>query len=477
MTTGELPPDEVRDLLARAAELAAEYLREVEGYAVLATAEPGELLALLPEQAPEEGEALETILDDVEKLILPRLTHWNHPGFMAYFGITGSAPGIAGELIAAATNVNAMLWRTSPAATELELRSCDWLRRLMGLPEGFRGHINDTASSATLLCLAAARHRHDPEIRRRGLGAGSEPRALRVYTSDQAHMSVDKAAIVLGLGLDNVRRVASDEAFRLSIEALEEALERDRSDGLEPFAVVATAGTTVTTSVDPLRELAELCRRESLWLHVDAAYGGNAAICPELRPLFAGWEEADSIVVNPHKWLFTPLDCSVLMMRDPGELVSAFSIVPEYLATDDDGVTNLMDLGFQLGRRFRALKLWMVMRAYGAEGLRERLREHCRLARWVAVRLEQDERFELLMEPPLSTVCFRLAAARGEQEDELNRRLVEAVNATGRLFLSSSRLAGRPVVRLAIGNIKTGEAHVRTAWESLDAAAGELVGR
>ncbi|MDX1644258.1 MAG: pyridoxal-dependent decarboxylase [Thermoanaerobaculia bacterium] len=466
----------MRHLLERSTDLVVRYLSEIEERPVLCQAEPGELLDLLPEEAPEHGEPLDRILSDVEQLILPRLTHWNHPGFMAYFGITGSAPGIAGELLAAATNVNAMLWRTSPAATELEVRVCDWLRRLVGLPDGFEGHINDTASIATLLALAAARHRSDGSIGQRGMAGRAELPAFTVYASDQAHVSVDKAALVLGLGLDNLRRVASDEAFRLSVQALEVAIESDLEAGRRPLAVVATAGTTSTTSVDPLAAVADVCRRHSLWLHVDAAYAGNAAICPEHRPRFAGWEAADSIVVNPHKWLFTPLDCSVLLLRDRQRFTDAFSLVPDYLRSDEESV-NLMDLGIQLGRRFRALKLWMVMRTYGAEGLRARLREHCRLARRIASRLEEDERFDLLMEPPFSTVCFRLRAGRGEDEEQLNQRLVEAVNAAGEQFVSATRLDGRYVVRLTFGNLRTSEEHVEAVWRRLDGLATELAGR
>lgn len=473
--TGELPSDEVRHLLRRAADLAADYLAGIEARPVMARTEPGELLDLLPAEAPERAEPLDEILADVEELILPRLTHWNHPGFMAYFGITGSAPGIAGELLTAATNVNAMLWRTSPAATELEIRVCDWLRRLLGLPEGFEGHINDTASIATLLALAAARHRADGSVRRQGMAGRGGLSPFTVYTSEQAHVSVDKAGLVLGLGLDNVRRIDCDDRFRMSVAALEARIEDDLRQGVRPLAVVATAGTTSTTSVDPLAEIADVCRRHALWLHVDAAYAGNAAVCAELRPLFAGWERADSIVVNPHKWLFTPLDCSVLLLRDRRQFTSAFSLVPDYLSTEEETV-NLMDLGIQLGRRFRALKLWMVMRAYGAEGLRSRLRGHCRLARWIAARLDEDERFELLMEPPFSTVCFRLRAS-GDDEAALNQRLVEAVNAAGEQFLSATRLGGRFVVRLTFGNIRTGREHVERAWETLDRLADELGGR
>jgi aromatic-L-amino-acid decarboxylase len=300
---------------------------------------------------------------------------------------------------------------------------------------------------------------------------------MTVYTSDQAHSSVDKAAIALGLGLDNVRRVASDEDYAMSMPALEAAIEKDRHEGRVPIAVVATAGTTVTTSVDPIAEIGDLCRREKLWFHVDAAYAGNAAICPEMRAPFAGWEEADSVVINPHKWLFTPFDCSVLLVRRPELLREAFSIVPAYLRSDEQGVTNLMDLGIQLGRRFRSLKLWMVIRAYGVEGLRERIREHCALARELARWVEADERFELLLEPGFSTVCLRLLAGEGRRQDELNERLLDAVNASGRVFISSTELRERYTLRVSLGNIRTGHAEIETVWKLLQESAETLLAR
>jgi aromatic-L-amino-acid decarboxylase len=396
---------------------------------------------------------------------------------MAYFGITASGPGIVGEALAAALNVNAMLWRTSPAATELEEVVCDWLRQMVGLPEGFLGHVNDTASVSTFLALAAARHGlADLDIRRLGLAGRAEVPVLRVYCSDQAHSSVDKAVMALGLGHDNLRHVASDSDFRLDPAALREAIAADRAAGHRPMAVVATIGTTSSTSVDPVASVAEICAEEGLWLHVDAAYAGSAAICPELRGMFAGWERADSIVVNPHKWLFTPVDCSVLLVREVDRLRSAFSLVPEYLRTTEEGeVTNLMDLGIQLGRRFRALKLWMVIRRFGVEGLREAIAEHCRLARQLASWIEADPAFELCAPVPFSVVCFRWRGP-GLDEPEIearNRRLLDAVNRAGPVFLSHTSLAGRWVLRVAIGNLKTAERHVAQAWDLIRRAASE----
>ncbi|MFQ5350032.1 MAG: pyridoxal phosphate-dependent decarboxylase family protein, partial [Thermoanaerobaculia bacterium] len=410
------------------------------------------------------------------ELIEPGVTHWNHPGFLAYFAITGSAPGIAAETLSAALNVNAMLWRTSPAATELEERVCDWLRQMVGLPAGLHGHINDTASISTMLALAAARHRlPGAGIRERGMAGRVDLPPLTVYASDQAHSSFDKAAMTLGFGLEQVRRVPSDERFRMSAAALAASIAEDRAAGRRPVAVVATVGTTSTTSVDPVAEIAAICAREELWLHVDAAYAGSAAICPELRHLFAGWEAADSIVINPHKWLFTPFDCSVLFVRDVEQLVSTFSLVPDYLQSAEQGATNLMDLGIQLGRRFRALKLWMVIRAFGVDGLAERIREHCRLARELARWIEAEPGFELAAPVPFSAVCFRAIPPGGaEEQDRFNERLLDEVNAAGPVFLSHTRLAGRYVLKAAIGNIRTTGEHVRRAWELVLATAAAM---
>jgi len=470
---GDLPPDEFRAAMHRVADLVADYLEHAGRYPVLPRVRPGEIRAALPASAPRDPEPLDDVLDDYKRLIEPNVTHWNHPGFMAYFGITGSGPGVLGEALAAGLNVNAMLWRTSPAATELEETVTDWVRQMIGLPPEFRGHINDTASMSTFVALAAARHRAPFEIRERGLAGRTDVPPLVVYCSDQTHSSIDKAVIALGLGLGNLHKVPVDDAFRMDVPALEAALAADRAAGRYPLAVVATAGTTSTTSVDPLRPIAELCRRESAWLHVDAAYGGSAAICPELRPRFDGMERADSVVMNPHKWLFTPVDCSLLFVRDPAELRAAFSLVPEYLRTDDEGVTNLMDYGLQLGRRFRALKLWMVIRAFGVSGLRDRIRYHCALAEELAGWIRAEPGFEVVAPVPFSVVCFRYAPPRASPEDadRLNERLMAEVNAAGPVFLSHTKLRGRLVLRIAIGNLRTTREHVKRAWELIRKAA------
>ena len=471
---GDLPPDEFRRAMHRVADRIADYLEQVGDYPVLPRIAPGDVAAALPLAPPQTAEPVDQILDDYERLIEPNMTHWNHPGFLAYFGISGSGPGILGEALTAALNVNAMLWRTGPAPTELEERTCDWLRQMMGLPEGFHGHINDTASTSTLVALAVARQKLGIDVHGKGL-AGRDLPALTVYASDQTHSSVDKAAIVLGLGTENVRHVATDEAFRMPVPALAEAIARDRKEGKLPMAVVATAGTTSTTSIDPIPEIADLCEREGIFLHVDAAYGGSAAVCPELRPLLAGMERGDSIVVNPHKWLFTPVDCSVLFVRDQALLKAAFSLVPAYLRTAETGVTNLMDLGFQLGRRFRSLKLWMVIRAFGVEGLCERIREHCALAQWLSHAVEAAPGFELAAPVPLSTVCFRAKLdGAPEEQDRFNERLMAAINAAGPFLLSQTVLRGRFTLRVAIGNIRTTRADIEEFWDLVRVSAARL---
>jgi aromatic-L-amino-acid decarboxylase len=460
----------------------ADYLAHPERYPVLAQVEPGEVKARLPKEAPERPEPMEAVLQDVEKIIAPGLTHWNHPGFFAYFGITASEPGILGELLSSAFNVNAMLWRTSPAATELEELVMDWLRQLLGLPPEFMGIINDSASVSSLCAIAVAREALGLRIREEGLAGRPDLPRLRLYTSEQAHSSIEKAAIVLGIGQEGVAKIAVDDEFRLRSEALEAAVTEDLKAGRKPFCVVATVGTTSTTSVDPVPEIADICQRHGLWLHVDAAYAGAAALLSEKRWALAGCERADSIVMNPHKWLFVPLDCSAFYCRHPGVMKQAFSLVPEYLRTpEEDRVRNFMDYGVQLGRRFRALKLWMVLRAFGSEGLRQHLRAHIALAERFRGWIEASPSFELLAPVPFSVLCFRHRPEglpeSGEMEAYLNRlneRLLDSVNRAGEVFLSHTQLNGKFTLRLAIGNLRTTEAHVRLAWELLQEHAERL---
>ncbi|HEV3486006.1 MAG TPA: pyridoxal-dependent decarboxylase [Vicinamibacterales bacterium] len=472
---GDMDPEAFRREAHRVADWIADYLAAPERYPVLAQVRPGDLTAALPVAAPEQGEPFESIFSDFERLIVPAITHWNHPGFFAYFAITGSGPGILAEFLSAALNVQAMLWRTSPAATELEEVTLAWLRRLIGLPDAFEGVIYDTASISTLHALTAAREIAMPAVRTAGLAGRADLPRVRVYCSDQTHSSIDKAVILLGLGHESLRQVASDEQFRMRPQALAEAVTADRVNGWRPAAVVATVGTTSTTSVDPVPEIAAICRREDLWLHVDAAYAGVAAMVPGYEWILRGAEAADSVVVNPHKWLFTPFDLSVLFCRRMDVVRSALGLTPEYLTTRESGVRNLMDTGIQLGRRFRALKLWMVLRHFGADGLRERLAEHMRLARLFASWVDDDSRFERLAPVPFSVVCFRTRMGGTDREtDQINERLLELVNASGEIFLSHTRLQGRYALRLAIGNLRTTETHVRRAWELLTSCAAQL---
>jgi aromatic-L-amino-acid decarboxylase len=475
---GDMDPEAFRREAHRLTDWIADYLADPGSYPVLSQVAPGELTGQLPEQAPQEGEPFDAIFRDFENIILPGITHWNHPGFFAYFAITGSAPGVLAELLSAALNQQAMLWRTSPAATELEAVTLRWLQRLIHLPDAFEGVIYDTASISTLHALAAARERTVPRVRELGLSGRNDLQVLRVYCSDQAHSSIDKAVILLGLGHASVRRIPTDDVYRMRADLLGAAIDDDRAAGIRPMAVVATVGSTSTTSVDPLVEIAALCRQRDIWLHIDAAYAGVAAMVPGCEHLLDGAASADSLVVNPHKWLFTPFDASALYCRHMDLLRSAFSLVPDYLQTSESGgVRNLMDTGIQLGRRFRALKLWMVMRHFGAEGLRARISEHMRLARLFASWVDETDGFERFAPVPFSVVCFRALPGRGGSEPEIdafNERLMNAVNRQGEIFVSHTRLRGRFVIRLAIGNLRTTEQHVARAWELLRNEARRL---
>ena len=434
---------------------------------MLSRVRPGDIRSALPTHAPAHGESFDAIFADFERVLLPGVTHWNHPGFFAYFAITSSAPGILAEFLAAALNQQAMLWRTSPAATELEEVSLAWLRQLIGLPDDFEGVIYDTASVSTLHALAAARETAVPDVRARGLAGRDDIRGVRVYCSEHAHSSVDKAVILLGLGHDALRKIAADTEFRMRPDALARAIAEDRSAGVIPLAVVATVGTTSTTSVDPLDDIASICTREQLWLHVDAAYAGVAAMVPGYEWILRGAASADSVVVNPHKWLFTPFDLSALYCRRMDIVRQAFSLTPEYLKTNEAGVRNLMDTGIQLGRRFRALKLWMVLRHFGADEIRAVLARHMELARTFATWVDASDRFERVAPVPFSVVCFRLRDA----DDAAQARVLEAVNASGDVFLSHTKLDGRFVMRLAVGHLQTTERHIARAWELLNSSS------
>ena len=476
---GDMGPEEFRRYGHQVVDWIADYLAHPERYPVLSQNQPGQLKHELPSAAPERGEAMEAMLADLDRFIVPGVTHWNHPGFFAYFAISGSGPGILGEMLSAAFNVNAMMWRTSPSATELEEVTLEWLRQMIGLPNTFEGVIYDTASISSLCAIAAAREAAGLEVRERGLAAAGAK--LRMYASEHVHSSVDKSAITLGIGQAGLRKIASDAEYRMDARALEQAIKEDRANGWLPFCVVATTGTTSTTSIDPVPAIADICEREGLWLHVDAAYGGSAAVVPEMRWVLEGCDRADSLVVNPHKGLFVPVDLSVLYCRKLDVLRAAFSLVPEYLRTgENEQVKNFMDYGPQLGRRFRALKLWFVMRYFGVEGLQARIRNQIALAREFADWVDQSKDFERLAPVPFSLVCFRAHPRNVSSEAELdilNERLMNEVNRRGKVYLSHTKLVGKLTLRLAIGNIRTTHDHVRLAWDELNEALAGTEGR
>ncbi len=454
----------------------ADYHEKIEDFPVLSRAEPGQIRASLPPQAPEHGEPFDKMLADVDRLILPGITHWQSPNFFAYFPSNSSGPAILGELLSAGLGVQGMLWSTSPACTELETHVLDWLADMLALPEQFRssasggGVIQDTASSASLCALLAARER--------STGFASNDRGcdgkLVAYTSTQAHSSIEKAVKIAGLGARNLRLVAVDETFAMRPDALAGQIEEDRRSGLLPFFVCATVGTTSSNALDPLVPIGEICRRERVWLHVDAAMSGTAALCPEFRSIHDGLESADSYCFNPHKWMFTNFDCDCFYVADRKALIQALSVLPEYLrnqATESGAVIDYRDWQIPLGRRFRALKLWFVIRHYGVEGLQHHVRRHVELAQQLARQIERSDRFELAAPAPLNLICFRHKAG-----DDANRRLLDSVNRSGKLYLTHTLLDGRFTLRLCIGQTKTQERHVLQAWRAIEEAARELPG-
>ncbi len=467
-------------------DVMADYLETVGMRPVFPPVEPGNLGPLFPVSAPETPEPIDAILADYRRLIEPNATHWQHPGFLAYFATTASGPGILGEMLTATLGQNPMLWRTSPIGTELEGVVVDWLRQAFGLPAAFDGLLTDTASTSSLIALAAARESAGGDVAAAGLAGRRELPGLRVYASTEAHSSVEKACMPLGLGRASLVRSPTNDRFELIPEALEQAVAADRAAGLRPIAVVATVGTTSSTSVDPVAPIGAIAERQGLWLHVDAAYAGAVALLPGRRSPFTGWERADSIVVNPHKWLFTPLDASLLLTRRMDRLHAAFSLQPEYLRTLDrvTPVRDYTDYTPQLGRRFRALKLWIQLRWFGLEGLRRRIERHLELAEAFAGWIDAEPDWERLAPVPFSTVCFRwrpagLAGRAGEpgvaaRLDEANAAIMDAVNRSGEVFLSHTRLAGRFTIRVAVGNLRTEARHVERAWTLLREAANDV---
>jgi len=449
------------------------YFKELENYPVLPSVKPGEIKSKLPESPPAKSESYEEIISDLDNIILPGVTHWNHPKFMAYFNSSSSDPGIFAELLSAAFNINGMLWKSNPASTELEEVTLNWFRQMLGLDKSFWGIIYDLASTSTMQAIVAARESlEDYSIRQKGFGAMAGKPRLRMYASEHSHSSIDKGAIVAGIGLDGVRKIPINSKFEMIPEELERAITEDKANGWKPFCVVATVGTTSTTSIDPVPEIAAICKSENIWLHVDAAHAGVAAIVPEMRFLLDGVENADSIVINPHKWMFMPIDISVLFTKHKGILKQAFSVIPDYLKTDEDNeVTNYMDYGIQLGRRFRGLKLWFVIRRYGTEGLIEIIREHLRLGKLFNSWINESKNFELLAPTPLSTICFRAVPPKIKTEDLLNtfnKQLMDNINSTGKVFLSHTILNGKFTIRVVISGIRTKEKDVKEVWQIIN---------
>lgn len=457
----DMSPAEFRKFGHKLIDWIAGYMENIEKYPVLPQVEPGQIKKQLPSSPPAQGERFDDIFGDIEKIILPGITHWNHPKFMAYFNSTSSGPGILGELLSAAFNVNGMIWQTSPAATELEHVVLDWLRQMMNLPEDFWGIIYDTASISTLHAIAAAKTAAEDKHKE-----NFELSKLCIYFSEHAHSSVEKAARFIGV--KNIRKIPVDENFKMIPQKLNEAIENDISEGLIPFCMIATVGTTSTTSIDPVKEIAKICSTQNLWLHVDAAYGGTVAIVPEMQHILKGCELADSFVVNPHKWLFTPIDLSAFYIKKPDLLKKTFSLVHEYLKTEkDNAVVNYMDYGIQLGRRFRSLKLWFIIRYFGKEGLINIIREHIRISRKFAGLIEEHPDFEKMAPNPFALVCFRAKADGYSQEvlNNLNEILLKRINSTGKSFLSHTKLNGNYVLRLSVNGIHTQEKHMLETWE------------
>jgi aromatic-L-amino-acid decarboxylase len=441
----------------------AQYLSTVGNSPVLAQVKPGQLFDSLPPSAPQQGESFDSILRDFDKLVMPAVTQWNHPRFFAYFACTGSTPAVLGEMLAAALNTNGLHWKTSPAVAELEERTLDWLRQWLGLPEGWFGIVYDTASTSSMHAIVCARELVAPEARSEGSRGD-----LVLYTSEQSHSSIEKGAIAVGLGQKNVRKVPVDSEFRMRADALSAMIEQDKAAGKRPCCVVATVGTTSSTSIDPVAAIVDIADKRGLWVHVDAAYAGAAAVLPEHRHILAGAERAHSLVFNAHKWLLTPIDLSAFYTRRPDILRRAFSLTPEYLKTQEDPrAHNLMDYGVPLGHRFRALKLWFVMRYFGRERIEAMLRDHIRWAQQFAALVDSHPKFERVAPVPFSVVCFRYKGS-----DQENQAIQERVNQSGRVFISGTVLNEKFVLRFAIGNLATTWLDVQEAWQLIEKVAG-----
>jgi aromatic-L-amino-acid decarboxylase len=469
-----MSPQQFREYGYSVVDWIAQYYESIDKFPVLSRANPGDVRKSLPKAPPQTGEPFKLVLEDIERIILPGITHWQSPNFFAYFPSNASGPGILGDLLSSALGVQGMLWATSPACTELETHVLDWLVSMLGLPEKFLssstggGVIQDTASSATLCAMLTARERATEGKANRNGCTGK----LVAYTSSQAHSSLEKAAMISGIGVNNLRLIEVDDAFAMRPDALEKAIQRDQQAGLIPFFVCGTFGTTSSNAMDPLPEIAFVCQKNNLWFHVDAAMSGTAALCPEFRHLQAGVENADSYCFNPHKWMFTNFDCDCFFVADRGALTNALSILPEYLrnqATESGTVFDYRNWQIPLGRRFRSLKLWFVIRHYGVEGLQHHVRKHVQMAQTFRSWVEKDERFEIAAPAPLNLVCFRY---RGS--DQANQLLMDRLNASGELYLTHTRLRDRFVLRFCVGQTNTEMRHVERAWQRIQEEASGL---
>ena len=473
---GDMPIEEFKKNGYQLIDWIADYLKDIEKYSPLSQVNPGDILKQIPKTPPIKGEEIEKVLSDVDKIIMDGITHWNHPGFMAYFNSTSSGPGILAELLSAALGVNGMLWKTSPAFTELENSMMNWFRQMVGLPQNYWGIIYDTASTSSMHAIAAAREQLNLKIREKGMAGRKDLPRLRLYCSEHAHNSIDKSALTLGIGLEGIRKISVNNKYEMIAEKLEEVIIEDKQNGWLPFIVVATVGTTSTTSVDPVEKIATIAEKNNLWLHIDSAYAGVTAMIPEMKWITKGWEHADSIVINPHKWMFTPMDLSIFFTRKKEILKRAFSLSAEYLKTiQDNEVDNLMDFGIQLGRRFRSLKLWFIIRYFGVEGISNRLREHIAWAKEFSDWISESKDFELMAPVPFSTVCFRYNPGTKSEDDlnKINEQLLEEINASGKLFLSHTKLNGKFVIRLTIGSIRHEKKHVTGAFNLIKNLASE----
>jgi len=469
----DMSAEKFTEFARKALDFASEYLNNIEDYPVLPDIQPGDIKKLLPAELPERGEDFSAILEDTKKLIAPGMTHWNHPGFMAYFNSTSSRPGIIGELLSAVFNNNAMVWKSGPASAELEEVTLEWFRKLVRIDSLFRGFIYDTASVSVMHAFSAARENLGLGIREHGIFGRKLPR-LKIYASDQAHSSIDKAALLMGTGLDGIEKIPVDKNFAMRPEVLEEKLSSDINSGIKPLCIVATIGTTGSTAIDPVPEIAAIAKKYNVWLHIDAAHAGVTSMLPEKKNLFNGHELADSIVLNPHKWMFVPIDLSVLFIKNPDILKRAFSLVPEYLKTSaDETATNYMDYGIQLGRRFRSLKFWYVMRYFGREGLTNIIMGHLETAEYFLSKLKAESRIEILAPLNFSTICFRYIGENKLDEaelDRINESLLDKINQDGRIFLSHTKLNGKFTIRIVFSGLTQTKHHADIAFDVIQSA-------